>query len=29
MREQLSDTATRMFLERGFDQVRVAEVAET
>src|SRR6267142_6660729 len=28
MRQQLSDTATRMFLERGFDQVRVAEVAE-
>jgi AcrR family transcriptional regulator len=27
MRQQLSDTATRMFLERGFDQVRVAEVA--
>jgi AcrR family transcriptional regulator/RimJ/RimL family protein N-acetyltransferase len=28
MRQQLSDTATRMFLERGFDQVRVAEIAE-
>ena len=28
MRQQLSDTATRMFLERGFDQVRVADVAE-
>jgi AcrR family transcriptional regulator len=28
MRQQLSDTATRMFLERGFDHVRVAEVAE-
>ena len=28
MRQQLSDTATRMFLERGFDCVRVAEVAE-
>ena len=28
MRQQLSDTATRMFLERGFDGVRVAEVAE-
>jgi AcrR family transcriptional regulator len=27
MRRQLSDTATRMFLERGFDGVRVAEVA--
>ena len=27
MRQQLSDTATRMFLERGFDAVRVAEVA--
>jgi AcrR family transcriptional regulator len=26
-RQQLSDTATRMFLERGFDGVRVAEVA--
>ncbi len=28
MREQLSDTATRMFLERGFDAVRVTEIAE-
>src|SRR6516162_2087397 len=28
MRQQLSDTATRMFLNRGFDAVRVAEVAE-
>jgi AcrR family transcriptional regulator len=28
MRQQLSDTATRMFLERGFDAVRVTEVAE-
>jgi AcrR family transcriptional regulator len=28
MRHQLSDTATRMFVERGFDAVRVAEVAE-
>ena len=28
MRQQLSDTATEMFLERGFDAVRVAEVAE-
>jgi AcrR family transcriptional regulator len=27
MREQLSGTATRMFMERGFDGVRVAEVA--
>jgi AcrR family transcriptional regulator len=27
MREQLSDTAARMFLSRGFDAVRVAEVA--
>lgn len=27
MREHLSDTATVMFLERGFDQVRVSEVA--
>src|ERR1700722_3563576 len=25
MRQQLSDTATRMFVERGFDAVRVAE----
>jgi AcrR family transcriptional regulator len=28
MRQQLSDVATAMFLERGFDAVRVAEVAE-
>jgi AcrR family transcriptional regulator len=28
MRQQLSETATEMFLERGFDAVRVAEVAE-
>src|SRR6516165_10863466 len=28
MRQELSDTATAMFLERGFDGVRVAEVAE-
>ena len=28
MRQQLSDTATRMFLERGFDAVKVAEIAE-
>ena len=28
MRQQLSDTATRMFVERGFDAVRVAEVAD-
>src|SRR5579863_994974 len=28
MRQQLSDTATRMFMERSFDDVRVAEVAE-
>jgi AcrR family transcriptional regulator len=28
MRQQLSDTATRMFVEQGFDAVRVAEVAE-
>ena len=27
MRQQLSDTATQMFLERGFDAVRVAEIA--
>jgi AcrR family transcriptional regulator len=27
MREHLSDTAARMFLTRGFDEVRVAEVA--
>jgi AcrR family transcriptional regulator len=28
MRQQLSDTATRMFLARGFDAVRVTEIAE-
>src|SRR5436305_14826772 len=28
MRQHLSDTATAMFLERGLDAVRVAEVAE-
>jgi AcrR family transcriptional regulator len=28
MRQQLSDTATRLFMERGFDAVRVADVAE-
>ena len=28
MREQLSGTATRMFMERGFDGLRVAEVAQ-
>jgi AcrR family transcriptional regulator len=28
MRQQLTDTATEMFVERGFDQVRVAEIAE-
>ena len=28
MRQQLSDTATQMFLDRGFDSVRVAEIAE-
>jgi AcrR family transcriptional regulator len=27
LRQQLSDTATRMFLEHGFDAVRVADVA--
>jgi AcrR family transcriptional regulator len=27
MRQQLSDTATAMFLKRGFDEVRVAEIA--
>src|SRR3954447_18754898 len=27
-RQQLSDTATEMFLERGFDAVRVSEIAE-
>ncbi|TWP50415.1 TetR family transcriptional regulator [Lentzea tibetensis] len=28
MRQQLSDTATELFMERGFDAVRVAEIAE-
>jgi len=28
MRQQLSDTATQMFMAQGFDAVRVAEVAE-
>jgi AcrR family transcriptional regulator len=28
-RQQLTDTATEMFLERGFDNVRVAEIAQT
>jgi AcrR family transcriptional regulator len=28
MRQQLSDTATRLFMEHGFDAVRVADVAE-
>jgi AcrR family transcriptional regulator len=28
MHQQLSDTATRLFMERGFDAVRVADVAE-
>jgi AcrR family transcriptional regulator len=28
MRQLISDTATLMFLERGFDEVRVSEVAE-
>ncbi len=28
MRQKLSDTATRMFMERGFDSVRVTEIAE-
>jgi AcrR family transcriptional regulator len=28
MRQQLSDTATEMFVQRGFDAVRVAEVAQ-
>jgi AcrR family transcriptional regulator len=27
MRQLISDTATMMFLERGFDEVRVSEVA--
>ena len=28
MRQQLSDTATQMFLEQGFDAVRVTDIAE-
>jgi AcrR family transcriptional regulator len=28
MRQQLSDTATQLFMERGFDAVRVSDVAE-
>ena len=28
MRQQLSDTATEMFLDRGFDAVRVTEIAD-
>jgi AcrR family transcriptional regulator len=28
MRQQLSDTATQMFMERGFDAVRVSQIAE-
>lgn len=28
LRQQISDTATVMFLERGFDHVRIAEIAE-
>jgi AcrR family transcriptional regulator len=28
MRQQLSDTATAMFVDRGFDAVRVSEIAE-
>jgi len=28
MRQQLSDVATRLFMERGFDAVRVTEIAE-
>ena len=28
MRQKLSDTATRLFMEHGFDLVRVADVAE-
>jgi AcrR family transcriptional regulator len=28
LRQQLSDTATEMFMDRGFDAVRVTEVAE-
>ena len=27
MRQQLSDTATDMFVQRGFDAVRVSEIA--
>jgi AcrR family transcriptional regulator len=27
MRQRLSDTATEMFLARGFDAVRVTEIA--
>ncbi len=29
MRKLISDTATEMFLERGFDEVRVTEVASS
>src|ERR1700722_8949182 len=28
LRQQLTDTATQLFVERGFDAVRVAEIAE-
>src|SRR3982074_1651075 len=28
MRQQLSDTATEMFIDRGFDAVRVSDIAE-
>src|ERR1700690_2923456 len=28
LRQQLSDTATEMFMERGFDHVRVTQIAE-
>ena len=28
LRQLISDTATRMFLERGFDEVKVSEIAE-
>src|ERR1043165_7877878 len=28
LRQRLSDTATEMFLERGFDAVRVSEIAQ-
>jgi AcrR family transcriptional regulator len=28
LRQQLTDTATEMFMERGFDQVRVTQIAE-